>query len=103
MAASRKRTSCSSSGAASGTIVSFPLEVIVLQSTETGKFELALAAAQFASFSCGSDRYTIEGAAVGPLTGAMNVMSSTTQASFTSAGSQLIDLSGSTEVAAKLR
>ena len=97
-----KATSCSSAGAAAGTIVSFPLEVIVLQSTETGKFELALAAAQFASFSCGGTAYAIEGAASGPLTGAVNEMSSTTQASFTSAGSQLINLSGSTEIPAEL-
>ena len=98
----QKATSCDSSGASVGTIVSFPLEVIVLQSTEAGKFELALAAAQFASFSCGATTYTIEGAATGPLTGAVNKMSSTTQASLTSAGSQLIDLSGSTEIAAEL-
>ncbi len=77
--------------------------MIVLQSTEAGKFELApLAAARSASFSCGGTAYTIEGATSGPLTGAVNEMSSTTQASFTSAGSQLIDLSGSTEIAAAL-
>jgi hypothetical protein len=98
----QKASSCSSTGAAAGTIVSFPLEVIALQGTEAGKFELALAAAQFASFSCGATSYAIEGAAVGPLTGAVNDMSSTTQTSFTSGGSQLIDLSGSTEVAAQL-
>ena len=95
----QKATSCSSPGVAAGTIVSFPLEVIVLQSAEAGKFELALAAARFASFSCGAAAYTIEGAAAGPLTGAVNEMTSTTQTSFTSAGSQLIDLSGSTEIA----
>jgi hypothetical protein len=97
-----KGTSCSSAGVAAGTIVSSPLEVIVLQGAESGEFELALAAAQFASFSCGKTAYAIEGAAVGPLTGAVNEMSSTTHASFTSAGSQLINLSGSTEVSAKL-
>ncbi len=99
----QKATSCSSAGAAADTIVSFPLEVIVLQGTEAGKFELALAAAQFASFSCGAASYAIEGAAAGPLTGAViDNMGSTSQASFTSAGSQLIDLSGSTETAATL-
>jgi hypothetical protein len=98
----QKGTSCSSPGAAAGTIVSFPLEVIVLQGAETGEFELALAAAQFASFSCGKSAYAIERAAVAPLTGAVNEMSSTTHASFTSSGSQLINLSGSTEVPAKL-
>ena len=98
----QKGTSCSSSGAAAGTIASFPLEAIVLQSAEAGKFELALAAAQFASFSCGGAAYAIEGAIVGPLTGDVNVMSSTTQASFTSGGSQLIDLSGSTEISTRL-
>ena len=97
-----KALSCSSPGVAAGTIVSFPLEVIVLQSTEAGKFELALAAARFASFSCGGTIYTIEGATSGPLTGAVNEMSSTTQASFTNAGAQLIDLSGSSEIAVGL-
>ncbi|MGO9489923.1 MAG: hypothetical protein ACLQBB_12945, partial [Solirubrobacteraceae bacterium] len=42
----QKGTSCSSAGAAAGTVVSFPLEVIVLQSATSGEFELALAAAQ---------------------------------------------------------
>lgn len=98
----QKGTACSSAGAAAGTIVTLPLEVIVLQTTESGKFELALAAAQFASFSCGSHAYTIEGAAPGPLTGAVNVMSSRTETSFTGTGEQLIDLSGSTELPAKL-
>ena len=97
-----KGTSCDTPGVAAGTIVSFPLEVIVLQSTEAGKFELALAAARFASFSCGAAAYTIEGAAAGALTGAVDQMTSTTQTSFTSAGSQLIDLSGSTEIATAL-
>ena len=98
----QKGTGCNSAGAAAETIVSFPLEVIVLQSSTGGAFELALAAAQFATFACGGPAYAIEGAAVGPLTGDKNVMSNTTQASFTGAGSQLIDLSGSTEIPVKL-
>ncbi len=97
-----KGIGCGSPGVASGTIVSFPLEVIVLQGAEAGAFELALAAAQFASFSCGGASYAIEGATVGALTGDMNTMSTTTQASFTGGGAQLIDLSGSSELAAKL-
>ncbi len=99
---SQKSTSCTSAGLATGTIVSSPLEVIVLQSAESGAFELALAAAQFASFSCASTPYAIEGATVGSLTGDKNTMSTTTDASFTGAGAQLIDLSGSTELPAKL-
>ncbi|MGO9489719.1 MAG: hypothetical protein ACLQBB_11905 [Solirubrobacteraceae bacterium] len=97
----QKSTDCSS-GAAAETIVGSPLEVIVLQSATGGEFELALAAAQFATFACGSTSYAIEGAAVGTLTGDKNTMSTTTEASFTAAGSQLIDLSGSTEISAKL-
>ncbi len=98
----QKGTECSSAGAASGTIVTFPLEVIVLQSAEAGRIELALAAAQFANFACGKNSYAIEGAAPAPLTGAVDVMSSRTEASFTATGEQLIDLSGSNEISAKL-
>ena len=98
----QKGTDCSSAGVAPGTIVSFPLEVIVLQSATGGTFELALAAAQLANFSCGNVAYAIEGAAVGALTGDRNTMSTATQATFTGAGSQMIDLSGSTEIPVKL-
>jgi hypothetical protein len=83
-------SSCSSSGAPTGTIHTFPLETQMYE--EGGKIFTALIGSPIMKFTCDGAEYTMSGGVSGETTGDLNVMSTKSESVFKSGvGDQVLE------------